>query len=263
MNHSKRSSAAGSQIPSSNPLYQFFAISLTLPVALNGNRKEKHRRLSALTEFEPNFFMLNSFLLSSSTFVPFRFSLLCLLIFRFFIFLFSFFFPTLSFALMYTQFFGVSEFGRCFINFSSTHSTHQQQPTANMKASKTRRSVFQLIGVSFLDIFYFALLRPRQQQHRRQLTEWALLWSVHLCGCVSEQSIHRQFPFCSHFPPFRFFNRTPQQNETTQKKKKGKKHQNEMWKGMDRFGCVCFIIFPTSSFDQNCTPSLFSHFAGR
>lgn len=77
-------------------------------------QKEKHRDCVLWQKLNPIFSCLIVVVFVA---VPFRFSLLCLFIPNF---LFSFF-PTLfvSFAL-HTNFFGVSEFGRCFINFSST-----------------------------------------------------------------------------------------------------------------------------------------------
>lgn len=114
-------------------------------------------------------------------------------------------------------------------------------------------------------IFELFPYAQRTQSRSRQLTEWASSLAIVIAAgpaslYVCEAAFTEQFPFCSHFPPFRFFRKRRGKKpnpklevKREERKKKEKKLRNEMWKGMDRSpppACVCFIIFPTSSFDQ-------------
>jgi hypothetical protein len=103
------------------------------------------------------------------------------------------------FAFTHTSRFGVSELGRCFINFS-IESHHRAQGTHNQEFS-----IFQLIGVSFLDIRAVPLCLTYQNRSR-QLTEWASSLShckrgrSRLYVCV-RSVIHRTVSFLFTFSP--------------------------------------------------------------
>lgn len=82
------------------------------------------------------------------------------------------------------------------------HNQHE-----NERREAKHFSAFQTVGVSFLDILYvrrFAL--PDNTAYRMGSF---VVKRACMCWC----SAHRQFPFCTHFPPFKFFKPNSEQSE--------------------------------------------------
>lgn len=245
MTHLKDHQLVGSAL---NPLSPTHFISLNhrsffLPPILE-------RRKASLTDFNAQLLLLMMFfLLLCCVCLPACLSfsfLLCL----FFSFLF----------VVRLIFFGVSEFGRCFINFSSTHTT----PPTTWKRKRRSEAFFKWLEFPFW-IFYTSSCFMQQQQ--RQLTEWALIVKA-FCECMRKRHSSNSFLSVHIFPHLRFFNRTRSSSSTTKwnveegkrrRREEKKKTRNEMWKGMDRFRCVCFHHFSNIIW-SNCTPSLFPIF---
>lgn len=114
------------------------------------------------------------------------------------------------FSFIRFKIFGVSEFGRCFINsppdrfYTINIMKKNEKRKTNVEEKCTKWNIFRMIGVSFLDILYFTVRRRRRSNSNNNLQN-RLFVSICASVWVNTRNNSSKFPFCSHFPPFKVF----------------------------------------------------------